>query len=219
MRSSLPSDFLRTIWSEWTWSRQSPLAYCKKSLLSVFIRELMYITVFIIHLLHILYSDLIQFLFFHSVKTFSSNACFSYLSISRQYCLIILWLMLVFVQYYEPGNVFQVFRSHKEVTITCNPESINIKSSTTLAYFPLSIGCHKGLLPPSTLAGMIYGTYYSDWGRGGQDYLAIKLGEISVLTFLNERTRVSNSITVAPLHVKLTLFYSNFYLPMFWYYS
>jgi hypothetical protein len=47
------------------------------------------------------------------------------------------------IQYSDPGNVFQLFWSRKEVTFTYNLESLNIKSSTRLAYFRLSIGCAK----------------------------------------------------------------------------
>jgi hypothetical protein len=49
--------------------------------------------------------------------------------------------------------IFQEFLSCKKETIICNLESININSSTRLAYFHLSIGCHEGLLPPEILAG------------------------------------------------------------------
>jgi hypothetical protein len=57
----------------------------------------------------------------------------------------------IIVQYSDPGNVFQICQSRKEVTFICNLESINIKASTRLVYIRLSIGCREGLLPSKTL--------------------------------------------------------------------
>ncbi len=71
---------------------------------------------------------------------------------------------LLIVQYSDPGNVFQVFLSRKEGPITWNLESINIKSSTRLAYFCLLLW--RLIATIDLDFSGIYGTYFSDWGQG-----------------------------------------------------
>jgi hypothetical protein len=101
---------LRTIWSKWTRLRQSPLACCKMALGSLFKTVHVYCTLCIYCIF--LHSDSIWFLSF-----IQSNIQFKcYVSVNFQFQSNIVRLLLSdIVQYSDPGNVFQVFRSHKEV--------------------------------------------------------------------------------------------------------
>ncbi len=79
--------------------------------------------------------------FFPLFKQIFSPKVHFHLTFIQQHSFIV-WLLfdycLITVQYSDPRNIFQVFRSCKEVPITYNLESINNKSSTWLAYFCLS---------------------------------------------------------------------------------
>ncbi len=72
-----------------------------------------------IFLLNCLTTDYCQYHYLVRFHCFSFNDC------------------LISVHYSDNGNVFQVFRSRKEVTITCNLESTNI-----IPYLLLAITCH-----------------------------------------------------------------------------
>ncbi len=98
---------------------------------------------YIVHCAFTVYScNSICFFSFWSVKLSVQMLCFNQLSILKQYYLII-------VQYSDPRNVFQVFQSCKEVTITCNLESnkheYKYKPSTSLNYFHLDIGFQSSI--------------------------------------------------------------------------
>jgi hypothetical protein len=138
----------KTIWPWMDLIRTVPLGLQGKLPLSVFrMVDINYsLCIFCI------FSILIHFNFFSFfVQIFSSNVCFQ-LTFSSEtlfnHCLIIIWLLFDCYTDSDRGNVFHVFRSCREVTIACYPESINIISSSRLAYFHLSIGCCEGLSPP-----------------------------------------------------------------------
>jgi hypothetical protein len=139
MRSSLPT-------SEWTLSGQSPLACCKIPLESLF-RTVHVCCTYIVYLLYILAYRFNSFFFF--VKLSISFKCLFSLNFQLlnnivqllyNYCSII-------VQYSYPGNVFQVFRSCKEVTTPATQSSKHqYKYKTFLR--PSLHRIFKGLLPP-----------------------------------------------------------------------
>jgi hypothetical protein len=83
---------------------------------------------YIIHcaLLCILYSDSIQFLFSSQINKLKYLFQLSFNSVVRS----LFNRFLIIVQYADPGNVFQVFCSCKELTITCNLESNNFNTGT-----------------------------------------------------------------------------------------
>jgi hypothetical protein len=84
-----------------------------------------------------------------SLPFVQSNILFKYfVSINFHFWSILFNYWSIIVQYSDPGNVFYVFRSRKEVTITRNLESININTSTKLAYFRISIGLLKAFCQP-----------------------------------------------------------------------
>ncbi len=121
---------------------------CSKIPLSVFLG--LSTNIICCTLLYILHSNLFQFTFFvqwnplvqmFAQLTFSSTVLFNH-------CSIIIWLLFDYCSTSDPGNVFQVFRPHKEVTITYNLGSINIELNIRLTHFRLSIVWHEGLLPP-----------------------------------------------------------------------
>ncbi len=106
-----PASYPRTIWSEWTRSGWSPLA-CSKILLECLFRTLDKYYLLCIYSIFCIPAHF-SFLFFIrsnlSVQMFVSVK-FQFNSIVRllsNHCLII-------VQYSDPGNVFQVYRSPKE---------------------------------------------------------------------------------------------------------
>jgi hypothetical protein len=80
---------LRTIWSEWTQSRHSPLACCKKKPLRVFLGQFMYI----VYWTFIVYSCIPnQFNSFPSVQMLCFNQL-QFVSNIVSLCLIIAWLL------------------------------------------------------------------------------------------------------------------------------
>jgi hypothetical protein len=99
---------------------------------------------YIVHLLYILHSDSIRFTLFCSVKHSFQMLCFSQLSMLKTILFdYFFYSCLIIVQYSDPGNVFQVFWSCKEVTIICNLKLTNISTNTRLTYFHLSIWFSK----------------------------------------------------------------------------
>jgi hypothetical protein len=129
---------MRTIWSEWTRSEKSPLARSKIPL-ECLLGPWMYI----IHCALSEYSAfrLISVVFFYKVKSFSLNVRLSLLLV-QQHCSIIVRLLSdycsIAVQYSDPENVFQLFWSFKEVTITYNLESITSNQVQNLPTFILA---------------------------------------------------------------------------------
>jgi hypothetical protein len=77
---------------------------------------------YIVYCALIVYSCIpIQLNFFPFIQSNILNILFKcFVSINFRSQTLLFDYFPIIVQYSDPGNVFQVFRSHKEVTIICN---------------------------------------------------------------------------------------------------
>jgi hypothetical protein len=111
-----------------------------------------------------LFSQFIQFKFLFRLSfNLVVRSLFNFYSIIVQLLFSIL-ILEMYSRYFDPIEV-----NCKEVTITCNLESINIKYEHKTSLLFLSI-CRVLRRPSTTIdISRIYLTNFSNWGWGGRD--------------------------------------------------